>query len=123
MEEKTFNEWIKKNGSKDVSVKVQYFEYFIYTIIKRSESLESLKGFGTLKCESLLFFLVSAQPKLLKIFDNFYAVPWGIIEMDIHEYIKENKGEFSFFKIDRFGITLTAHPELQPTNTNKENKR
>jgi len=26
--------------------------------------------------------------------------------MDIHEYIKKNKGEFSFFKIDRFGITL-----------------
>jgi len=43
---------------------------------------------------------------LFDLFDNWHALPYGHVEADLYDYIKKNKGEFSFFVLDRFKLTL-----------------
>ncbi len=125
--EKNFIDWLKTeqlnlDKQNKIEFKVKCFEYFVFLLIKNSNSLKELKTtyYGSLKIQSLLFFLVSASIDnetntypLLDVFDNFHALPYGIIERDVFEYIKNNNGEFSFFKLDRCGIELKSVPNFQ----------
>ena len=119
MEKRKFNEWLKSSSKKieyskeNIDEKIKAFEYFVYTLIRQTKNLEELKSsnFSILKVQLLLFFLVSKETKLLDVFDNWYALPYGNIEADIYRYIRHNKGKFSFFTLTRFGIKLEYNNE------------
>lgn len=61
----------------DKQYKVDCFEYTLHQLYKPNND------FGRLKCNQLLFFLVSMEPELLNVFDNFYAQPYGHIDPDL----------------------------------------
>ena len=119
----TFTEWlrpeniiIKKSEEIKLDLKIKYFEYFVYQLLLKKEINNSFNNFKVIK---LLFLtccssITKESSGLLDIFDNWVAAPYGHLEKDLEFYIKEKKGEFSFFKLDRFGITLKEN-----YNTNK----
>ena len=119
----TFTEWlrpeniiIKKSEEIKLDLKIKYFEYFVYQLLLKKEINNSFNNFKVIK---LLFLtccssITKDSSGLLDIFDNWFAAPYGHLEKDLEIYIKEKKGEFSFFKLDRFGITLKEN-----YNTNK----
>lgn len=118
--EKTFIEWVKTENSKStmtskLDFKVKCFEYFVFLLIKKSENIDELKSMNltALKVQLLLFFTVCSSDKLLAVFDNWKAMPFGSIESDIYQYISKNKGEFSFFKLTRFGLELKSIPSWE----------
>jgi hypothetical protein len=99
------NIFIKKSEESKLDLKIKYFEYFISSLLIENEKTNNnhLNNFKVMK---LLFFLCSSNTDLLDVFDNWVACPYGHLEKDLEIYIKENKGEFSFFSINRFGIKL-----------------
>lgn len=104
---RTFTEWLNFKPSK-LDEKIKYFEYFVIQLVRNTKDLKDLKSrnYSDLKVMLLLFFTCATDTKLLKIFDNWHAKPHGHIEQDLWNYIKQNKGEFSFFRLTRFGIEL-----------------
>lgn len=103
----------KQPPSKSES-KVEYFEYFVYRLVKDC-GLENFKSndFRYLKINSLLFYSCAVNSDLLSVFDNWYALPYGHVEKDIYEYYKNNKGKFSWFTIHRGNLELTDYPMLK----------
>lgn len=106
MEIETINgKWKYKTSPKEKA-----FECFVLGIIKWWSEKNPKKEWeqndlSTLKILKLLFFAsaVGSNSKggdgLLKIFDNWVAMPYGHIEKDIYDLIRHKKGEFSFFII------------------------
>ena len=77
--------------------KIEAFDYMLQLFEKWRDSHEELKNepFPKLKAMKLLF--LAAAPKkdggddLLDIFDNFYAVPYGPVEIDIQKAMCEDR--------------------------------
>ena len=77
--------------------KIEAFDYMLQLFEKWRDSHEELKNepFPKLKAMKLLF--LAAAPKeeggddLLDIFDNFYAMPYGPVEIDVYNAIQEDK--------------------------------
>jgi hypothetical protein len=107
MESRPFSKWLKYEPTK-LDIKIKYFEYFVKQLIADTKDLEDLhsRGYSVLKVNQLLFLACSANIKLLDIFDNWYATPYGPKEEDIHKYIRLNEGRFSFFTLSSKGIKL-----------------
>lgn len=85
--------------------KTNCFEYIVtqlklwYVEVSGNDSMES---FTRLKLQKLLFLLSSVtasieDKKVLQIFDNFYAMPYGPVESDIYnEMVNDNFSTLSF---------------------------
>ena len=77
--------------------KIEAFDYMLQLFEKWRDSHEELKNepFSKLKAMKLLF--LAAAPKkdggddLLDIFDNFYAMPYGPVESDVYNAMREDK--------------------------------
>lgn len=73
------------------------FEYLVFQLMDWAKEIDSycVPTFTKLRLQKILF-LVSARkatiekPALLSVFNSFYALPYGPVEMDIYESMKEN---------------------------------
>ena len=67
-----------------------------YKEVKKVEEEEALNHFSKLSVLKLLFFIAAVpngteEKDLLDIFDNFSALPYGPVESDIYNAIRDNK--------------------------------
>lgn len=76
------------------------FEYLVFRLnewkINIEQSNINVPVFTKLRLQKILFLVCSwkatkSEHKLLDVFDNFYALPYGPVEMDIYEAMKSNK--------------------------------
>jgi hypothetical protein len=103
---KTFEDWLDVEQNTPVSEKVRYFEYFVSKLVSDPGFDPENNNYSSQKMMLLLFFLCNSDVSLFDLFDNWHALPYGHVEADLYDYIKKNKGEFSFFVLDRFKLTL-----------------
>lgn len=101
--------------------KNKIFEIFVFQLIKWYNSCTStqanLESFTKLKLQKLLFLLSAStatiqNKKLLNIFDNFYAMPYGPVESDIYNAMIHNSFEHisfvnGYIKITK-GLTIDS---------------
>ena len=73
------------------------FEYIVYRLDgwKRKLGARHMPAFTKLRLQKILFLICAwnvtkEEPKLLKVFNRFYALPYGPVEMDIYEAMKDN---------------------------------
>ncbi len=83
--------------------KQNYFEYMIDRL--EGNNLD-LSTFSTLKSLKILFFIaaIDNSGKLLNVFDQFYAMPYGPVESDIYDSI--NSKELSKYSININGCEI-----------------
>ena len=107
MEKRKFTEWLNYKPTK-IDLKIKYFEHFVSRLVKQTANLDEFRknDYSQVKVMKLLFFTCCTDTELLKVFDNWHALPYGHVEKDIHTYMKQNDGKFSFFRVTRFGIEL-----------------
>lgn len=98
-----------KNVSIDPFIKQITFEYILKKCLDWYKELNPNKenNIGALKSLKLLFFISAARANsenksciIDKVFDNFYAMPYGHIEIDIQNLIKKSNGDLKYFTID-----------------------
>lgn len=89
--------------------KIEYFEYFIYKLkywYEENGCLNFNENMSRVKAEKLLFLCSSIKnpygEDLLDIFDNFYALPNGMLEQDIHNAMVEDNMKNMSFKDRKF---------------------
>lgn len=73
------------------------FEYLVYLLEqwKQEKHPHSKEAFTKLKLQKILFLVASVNAvkdnhPLLDVFDNFYALPYGPVEIDIYEAMCNN---------------------------------
>lgn len=73
------------------------FEYIVYRLDdwKRKIGARQIPAFTKLRLQKILFLICAwnvskDEPKLLIVFNRFYALPYGPVEMDIYEAMKDN---------------------------------
>lgn len=76
------------------------FEYIVYRLDgwKREISFTKVPTFTKLRLQKILFLICAwsvskDNPKLLSVFNRFYALPYGPVEMDIYEAMKDGSFE------------------------------
>jgi uncharacterized phage-associated protein len=101
-----------------------YFEVILdRLLIWQSQSSgkdESNNDLSILKVMKLLFFISAARTNSHKTnslldnpFNHFVAMPYGHVESDVYDLIKENKGKLDYFEIDNKNLTrLRSFPEI-----------
>lgn len=76
------------------------FEYLVFRLDEWKKYLEKngvkVPAFTKLRLQKILFLICawkaeSTNRKLLKIFNQFYALPYGPVEMDIYDAMKSNQ--------------------------------
>lgn len=84
------------------------FEYLVFRLNEWKLQLEKeeikVPVFTKLRLQKILFLICawrteSTNRKLLKIFNQFYALPYGPVEMDIYEAMK-NRISFQYINFD-----------------------
>lgn len=100
--------------------KIQYLEYIIQRLIEWYREVNPTglpeQGIDKLKVFKMVFFIATANsdesnPDLLRIFNNFTAMPYGPVELDLYRDL----GNIRNYQLGR---TLTINQELDTTNTN-----
>lgn len=85
----------------DRNKKIQAFEFILFILIQLYEKNKKANDLSILKTMKILFFISSAEvdekEDLLHLFNSFYALPYGPVEMDIYESIKKN--DLNFFQV------------------------
>ena len=73
------------------------FEYLVYQLDqwKQEKHLSSKVEFTKLKLQKILFLVASVKSKdntypLLNVFNRFYALPYGPVELDIYDAMNEH---------------------------------
>lgn len=100
------------------------FEYLIFKLEqwKQEKHSRSQVVFTKLKLQKILFLVASVKSKngtypLLSIFNKFYALPYGPVEMDIYEAM--NKNSFANVNFNgnecKFHFTKESFVDLAPT--------
>ena len=81
------------------------FEYLVYLLVKWGKEVrnEDKLDLSKLRLQKILFFVATIKSeennhKLLDIFDNFYALPYGPVEIDIYDAMNNNA--FSSIKFE-----------------------
>lgn len=82
------------------------FEYIVYRLDEWKKEIGSSKvsTFTKLRLQKILFLICAwnvskNEPKLLSVFDRFYALPYGPVEMDVYEAMKDNS-KFKHLRFD-----------------------
>lgn len=76
--------------------KISAFEYFVVCLCKwKEEKFGNNRSFSKLQLQKLLFLAssigaTSEEHKMLDIFDRFYALMYGPVEMDIYDMMQTN---------------------------------
>jgi hypothetical protein len=108
------NEVLSEVKPLTISDKIKAFEYFAKRIYKENGNNPD-NDLSKLKMQHLLFLATNASLEnridnndigLLSIFDNWAFQYFGIFEIDIYNYIKENDGQFDGFKLTRFNMIM-----------------
>lgn len=96
MDTQTFHNTDKTKDYKDMD-KINIFEYIVYRLDGWKSKIDSkqIPVFTKLRLQKILFLICTwnvskKEPKLLKVFNRFYALPYGPVEMDIYEAMKKN---------------------------------
>jgi uncharacterized phage-associated protein len=93
--------------------KTEYFEYFLLKVFStKKESFNYIQNdFSILKSQKLLFLLTAVNSRLggeniliEKVFNNFVAMPYGPVEIDIYNSMKDD--ELKIFEINSRGLKL-----------------
>ena len=78
-----------------VDYKNLLFEYIVYRLEKWKQKIghDEVPIFTKLRLQKILFLICAwnvstDNPKLLKVFNRFYALPYGPVEMDVYEAMK-----------------------------------
>lgn len=112
----------------NILLKILLFEYNVSKLIEWHNEVSAetfsfeLNDFSKLKCIKLHFFTCSQNTELLKIFDNFKALPLGPVETDILEAINSNKLNFYSIKLglnlkDGISVSASSPSEIRLKNT------
>lgn len=76
------------------------FEYLVFRLDEWKKKIEKrnekVPAFTKLRLQKILFLVCAwnvenTNRKLLNIFDQFYALPYGPVEIDIYDAMKNNK--------------------------------
>jgi len=124
-DKRLFIEWLRPENYKikkisEYSDKIKAFEYFVMKIYDDLGKHDK-NDLGILKTQLLLFLVTNASLDsktilpdigLLSIFDNWWGLPYGVIEKDIYEYILSHDGQFNGFKLTIFGLEITKCESL-----------
>lgn len=117
-----------KNNENSFDIKIKYFEYFIYKLMKFYNSYKNNDKYNIVskklnrnKAISLLYYLCSAsisndksENNLFDIFNEWYVnIGNAFIEKDIYQLLRDDKFKFSFFTINRFDVLLDDGIELE----------
>lgn len=77
--------------------KIEAFDYMLHLFEEWRDNYETIKGKPFPKLTAMKLLFLAAAPKeeggddLLDIFDNFYAMPYGPVEIDVYNAIQEDK--------------------------------
>lgn len=77
--------------------KIKAFDYMLHLFEEWRDNHETIKGKPFPKLTAMKLLFLAAAPKeeggddLLDIFDNFYAMPYGPVEIDVYNAIQEDK--------------------------------
>lgn len=80
--------------------KVLLFEYLVFRLNEWKKTIEEagtkVPAFTKLRLQKILFLVCAWETtnkdmRLLSVFDNFYALPYGPVEMDIYEAMKNHQ--------------------------------
>lgn len=89
--------------------KILVFEYLVYRLDKWKKDIEKtgkiVPSFTKLRLQKILFLVCAwntsdTDMRLLNTFNNFYALPYGPVEMDIYEAMKKSNS-FQYIKFQR----------------------
>lgn len=82
------------------------FEYIVYRLNEWKQKIgsEKVPAFTKLRLQKILFLICAwnvskTEPKLLSVFNRFYALPYGPVEMDIYEAMKDDT-KFKHLRFD-----------------------
>lgn len=110
---------VKKN---DFQQTVKLFEYtlicFLDWFVNSVEHPNKCNDISVLKSMKLLFFLTAetysnGHSKIIdEHFNNFHAMPYGPVESDIYNYLKDKNGVLSFITVDTNGIRINPSDSL-----------
>lgn len=86
-----------------INKKKEYFEYFLSLLFNWNSKIGSKESLTKLRLQKMLFLAstVNATKEhhpLLDLFDRFYALPYGPVEMDIYESMQLNN--FRYYKFE-----------------------
>lgn len=92
------------------NIKNKLFEYLVFLLEQWKNEIQATGAFTKLRLQKILFFAVAINATeknhpLLDVFNNFYAMPYGPVELDIYESMKKN--EFEHIKFN--GIECQPH--------------
>ncbi len=104
--------------------KCDSFEYII-DLLSEQQGI-ALGTLGVLSLLKILFFVVGAscnrdEEGLTQVFDNFYAMPYGPVESDIYNAIKQQNGRINKYSI-RGGQTV-LNSEYEDMSLSEEQKK
>lgn len=94
------------------------FEHFLVELMRWNMEYKDLKEFdyrndlSLLKTLKLLFFTVALDSEksdslLDNVFDKFYAMPLGPVELDIYDLAKNEN--LHFFRLDRYKLSIKGN--------------
>ena len=96
------------------------FEYLVFRLDEWKKNIEStgksVPAFTKLRLQKILFLVcawnaTNAERKLLNVFNNFYALPYGPVEMDVYEAMKSDKA----FQYISFNGNKCVYSNLEKT--------
>ena len=92
------------------NIKNKLFEYLVFLLEQWKNDIQATGSFTKLRLQKILFFAVAVNATeenhpLLNVFNRFYAMPYGPVELDIYESMKRN--EFDYIKFN--GIECQPH--------------
>lgn len=107
--------------------KIKYFEYVIYKLLNwhMVDNGFSENDFSTLKLMKLLFFVSAAEANsnsesllLDNVFNNFVAMPYGHVESDVYEVLREKGGQLEHYAINNSTtIALNSNFDIADLNS------
>ena len=92
-------------GNHNKQIKKDLFEYLVFLLVKWAKELRPTKDvyLSKLRLQKILFFAATVNSRkdnhpLLDVFDRFYALPYGPVEVDIYDAMNVN--DFSTISFD-----------------------
>jgi len=107
-----------------LNLKLRYFEYFVLMLLKklrdRGDDIYNNK-LSPIVIQKILFLTVCTDIEdgdeilIDSVFDNWYATPYGHLELDIEEYRKETDGRFSHFTMSKDKLVIDPKLDIDYT--------
>lgn len=115
-----------KNQDNTKERKRRLFEYLVFKLdLWRQQEKKPLESFTKLRLQKLLFLVSTVNSSseshpLLEIFNKFYAMPYGPVEMDIYNAMLSNR--FESIKFEGINCKL-SYSHSSDFNSIEENLR